>query len=253
MSTKNIHSNIRNSYCKNNRIRSKLLLFIDNEIQTKIKQNTQNIFFKCEDETQIGITFEETFTHKQINKFDLSSSNIPMLKKFDNSDKSFSTVDDSPNKMSKNSNQKKRNNIHYKTFSNENKCSNKSSNNIINFNKKNYSIKNLIKQSSTFLILPKQKNATEYLKNLCNNLKICKIHKNPAKHNASIIFKSKLFNLNRDDKSPKKLSQIKLKKSKKDNKYSYSLFRKSKKKNSVLNSKNNIYANSILIEIKQKE
>ena len=91
------------------------------------------------------------------------------------------------------------------------------------------------------------------MQNLCNNLKICKIRKNPAKHNASSIFKSKLFNLNRDEKPPKKLSQVKMKKSKKDNKYTYSLFRKSKKKNSVLNPKNKIYANSILIEIKQKE
>ena len=104
MSTKNIHSNIRNSYCKNNRIRSKLLLFIDDEIQSKIKQNTQNLYFKCEDETQIGITFEETFTHKLTNKYDFSSSNIPILRKIDNSDKSFSTVDDSPYKMNKNLN-----------------------------------------------------------------------------------------------------------------------------------------------------
>ena len=248
MSKNNSKTNIQNSYFKNNRIRSKLLLFIDNEILFKIKQHNNSLKFKCEKETLVRISFEETYTQKITNKYALTSLNILKTKKIDNSNKYFSTIDNSPNKINKKYNQRKRNNIHLKIFSNEDNGSNKSLNNIINFNKKNYSIKNVLRQSRTFLILRKQKKAAEFLKNLCNNLKICKIRKKPAKHNASSIIKNKLFNLKKNKKSPKKQNEIKFKKSEKDNKYTNSLFIKSQRKNLIFNSVTKFPVNSIFIK-----
>ena len=230
------------SYFKNNRIRTKLLLFIDNEIQYKLKQNIQNLKLNCRNDNQINL--EETFTQKRINKHFFSFSNIDKIKKNENSNKSLSTVDDSPNKIKEKSN-KKRYIIHFKTYAKEDNYSNKLIN--ISFDKKIYSIKNLFKQSSTFLILQKQKNSFEYLKILCNNFKICKNNKKTVKRIRSInLKKSKLLDFNK--KINKKSNEIKLKKYKKENKYS--LFRKSQKKNNESNSKN-ISRNLILIKIKQ--
>ena len=62
MSENNINTNVQNSYYKYNRIRTKLLLFIDKEIQSKIKQNNKNFKFNYQDE--IKINFEETFSQK---------------------------------------------------------------------------------------------------------------------------------------------------------------------------------------------
>ena len=250
MSKKISNTKVQNSYFKNNKIRSNLLLFIDNEIRSKIKQNNRNLKFKCEDENLFRISFEETFNQKENNKYDFLSPNILKTKKNDNSDKSFSTIDDSPNKINKKQYQKKRNNTHFRTFSKENNCSNKLLNTFICFDKKNYSIKNLLKQSSTFLILPRKKNAANYLKTLCNNLKICKKDKKPAKHNISCITKSELFEINKDKKLSKKSNELNLQKSKKDKHYSYSLFRKQQKNNFVFNSEDRISSNLILIEIK---
>ena len=68
MSKKNMDTNIRNSYLKNNLIRMKLLLFIDNEIHSKMKQKIKNLKLNCGDKTQIKISFEETYSQKQINQ-----------------------------------------------------------------------------------------------------------------------------------------------------------------------------------------
>ena len=62
MSTNYTNINIRNSYFRNNKIRTKLLLFIDNEIQTKIKQNNRYLKYNWEDETVFRISFEENFS-----------------------------------------------------------------------------------------------------------------------------------------------------------------------------------------------
>ena len=244
MSITKTNTNIHNSYIKFNQIRTKLLLFIDNDIQSKIKH--QNLKFKCEDE--IKISFEESFIQKQADKYDFPSS--LKTKKNDDSDKSLSTIDVSSNKIPEKSNQKERVNIHAKTFAKVCNRPNKLSNNIVCFNRKVYSIKNLSKQSSTFLILPKQKNAFEYLKNLCNNLKICKKHNKPPKNIRSISISPKFFDFIKDKKTLKKRRGIKMQKLTNDNLYSISLLKKSQKENFETNSKHRIYrksTNSILI------
>ena len=254
MSINSMNMNINKSYLKNNRIRSKLLLIIDNEIQSKIKQKNLNIKFNYDEETPIKICFEETFIQEQVNKYDFSYSNISKNKKNDNLDKSFPTTDDSLNKVNQNSRQKGGEIIHSKTFFKQNNHPNKILNNSIYFNKKIYSIKHLSRQSSTFLILPKQKNAIEYLKTLCNNLKICKKEKKILKHFKSIDINTKFLGLNDDKKITEKLDVVKTQKSKKDNIFTFSLFRKSNKRNLLNNSKrrtNKKNANSILITSKQ--
>ena len=248
MSTKNMDKITQNSYFRNNRIRTKLLLFIDNEIQNKIKQNHQNLKFNCGDENKIMISFEETFSQKQTNKYI-----------FNTSDKSVSTVDDSSNKLKEKLEQKKRVYSHSKTLYKEDNLQNKILDDNICFHKKIYSIKNISRQSSTFLILPKHKYAAEYLKTLCNNLKKHKSFKKPTKHCESINIKSKLFNFSKEKKTPIKYNKIKIPKSQKNNLdklYKCSLFRKPQKENFVINSKLRNYgksSNSILIKFNTKE
>ena len=254
--TKNMNIKMQNSYIKNNQIRTKLLLFIDNELQTKIKQNNKNLKFKCEDEIRIG--FEETFTQKHTIKHVYSSSDLFETKKNDNSDKSLSTVDGSPKKVIKKSNIK-RSSTHSKTIIKKVNSSNKLLNNIIYLNKNNYAINTQSKQLSTLLILNKQKNAAEYLKNLCNNLKISKINKinkRPIKQSQSINLKSKLFNFSQDKKTTRKSNKIKEEKPKKENKCIHSLFRKPHKENAIINSKHQVSrkpTGSILIKFIQNE
>ena len=169
----------------------------------------------------------------------------------------MSTIDDSLNKINKNLNPKKRNNSHFKTIiKEENFPNNKLLNNTIRFHKKIYSIKNLSRQSSTFLILPKHKNSIEYLKTLCNNLKICKNYKKQIKQCETNSTINKLFNLNKDKKYHKKSNKIKTHKSIKDNQYIYSLFRKSQKENYAINQKQRVSGkstNSNIIKFIQNE
>ena len=247
MSTNYTHINIRNSYFRNNKIRTKLLLFIDNEIQTKIKQNNRYLKYNWEDETVFRISFEENFTQKQINNYIFPISNS---KKNDNLHKSSSTIDVSSNKNTEKLQQNERGKSHSKTFTKEDNNTDKLVKNNFCFHKKIYSIKNLSRQSSTFLILPKQKSAAEYLKTLCNSLKIRKINKKPVVHLRSITINTKLFDLNNDNKVHRKSNELKIRKSKKDNLYTYSLFKKAQKGNLLITSKKRISrksTNSILI------
>ena len=69
MSTKNTNNISKNIYIRNNRIRTKLLLFIDNEAQSKVKQNNNNLKYNYGDETQIKINFVEAFTHNKTKKY----------------------------------------------------------------------------------------------------------------------------------------------------------------------------------------
>ena len=253
MSNQQINTTIQNYHLKNIRIRTKLLLFIDNEIQSKIKQNNKNLKFKCEAEIKIG--FEETFTQKQSCKHVYSSSDLFETKKNDNSDKSLSTIDGSPNKVIKKSNIK-RSSTHSKTTIKKVNSSNKLLNNIVNLNEKNYAIKTQTKKLSALLKLNKQINASEYLKTLCNNLKISKINKRPIKQSQSINLKNKLFNFSQDKKTTRKSNKIKAEKSKKDNKCVHSLFRKPHRENSVVNSKHQVsrkVTGSFLIKFIHKE
>ena len=256
MSTKDTNINIRKSYCKINRIRTKLLLLIDSEIQSKIKQNHRNLKYKYEDENLFRVSFEETFIHKQDIKYDFSSSIILNSKKIDNSGKSFLTTEDSTNKITEKSQEKEKNNIRSKTLSKECNNSNKLINNVICSRKKIYSIKNITKQSSTFLILSKQKNGAKYLKNLCNNIKICKNSKKSVKQIRPININSKLLDLSKVKKATRKSNELKIQKSKNDsNLYTFSLFRKSNKKNILINLKHRNSGKStnfIFIAKKQK-
>ena len=233
MSIRNTLADMQNSYLRKNQIRTKLLLFIDNEIKSKIKQNTQNVKFNYTYESQFKISFEETFTQKQRNKYVFFTSIIRGNIKNNNSDKSSSTIDNSPNKITKKPYQKKRSSTHSKTLTKEKNRSNEMLNNSIYFKRKLYSIKKILRQSSTFLILPKPKNGAEYLKALCNNLKISKSHKKPVKHvRSNSITKCKLLDLNKDKKN-----EIITQKFKKENQYTHSLFKKSQKGNLVINGK----------------
>ena len=229
----------KNLYFRNNQIRTKLLLFIDNEVQSKINRNNNNLKFKCENGDLTKICFEETYAHKETKKHDFTFSNVLKNKKSNNSDKSVSTADDTPNK--------KRDNIHSKTISGETAHpNNKILNNIICFNEKTYSVKTASKHSSTFLILSKQKNSAGYLKNLCNNLKICKNEKKPIKKCETINLKSKGLNLSQDKKTTKKSNKSKKNpKSKKENKITYSLFRKSQEENCLINPKRQMTRKSV--------
>ena len=235
MSTKNTNQDIRNLYSKYNKIRTKLLLFIDNEIRTKMSQSNHHLKYNYNDETQLKISFEETFTQKKNNRHDLYSSNVLKTKQNDNLDKSISTVDISTNIFTAKSQQKNRGNIHSKTLNKVSNSQDKIFNNLICFNKKFYSIKNLSRQSSTFLILPNQKNAAEYLKNLCKNLKIIKSDKKPVRHIKSISIHDNFFNLSKDKKTRIRSIEFKKQKSIKENLHTYPLFNKSQKGNFVTN------------------
>ena len=241
MATKNMNTNIQKLYSKYNQVRSKLLLFIDNEIQSKIKQNNQNLRFNCA--SKIEISFEETFTQKQVDKYDFSLSNTIKTKKKHNSNKSFSTNDNSSNKISNKSFQKERGSSHSKILETH---PSKIFNTNISINKKFYSIKNLPKQSSTFYILSNQKKAEKYLKTLCNSLKIRKISSKPLIHNRSICISTNFFDFIKIKKTTKKSNGIKMLKSKKDNIYNFPLFRKSLKGNFLNNSKKRISGKSSL-------
>ena len=234
MTTKNTNTRIQKSYSKYNKIRTKLLLFIDNEIRAKMNQKNYKLKYKFDDEKQFKISFEETFIQKENNRYDFPYSNILKTQNNDNLDKSISTVDVSTNTIIGKSQQKNRGNIHSKTL-NKGNSKNKLFNNIISINKKFYSIKNLSRQSSTFLILPKQKNSAEYLKNLCNNLKISADDKKLIKHIKTINIDINFFDLSNDKKNPIKSNEIDMQKSKKDQ-CTYSLFRNSQKGNFVNNS-----------------
>ena len=248
MSDKNLNSNIQKTYFKYNHIRTKLLLFIDNEIHSKIKQNNKN--FKFNYENEITLSFEETFTQQQTNKNDFTLSNIQTIKN-DNLDKSLLLINVFSNKITEKIHQQERGNIHSsKTVSKECNHPNKPLNNIFRLNRKFYSIKNLSKHSSTFLILPKQKRSAEYLKNLCNNFKKSINDKKTTKHIRVSSISSKFFNLSKDKKTKK--NEVKMQKSRKDNLYTFSLFKKSQKGNFLTNTNNRISgksANSNLVII----
>ena len=235
MSTKTTNTKIQSSYSKNNQVRSKLLLFIDNEIQFKIKQNSQNLKFTFEHEPQTRISFEEIFIQKQTDKYEFPSSNIIKIKKNDNSDKSFSTIDDSWNKVGER-NQKKRDSTHSKSINKLVNYPNKSTNDVICYKKKIYSIKNLSRHSITFLTLSNCKKGAEYLKNLCNSLKICKNNKKPIKHLRSVNINTNLLNLDNSKNVTKNPNEDKNQKSKNKYLYSFSSNKKTQKGNFVVNS-----------------
>ena len=227
-------------------------MFIDNEIRSK--QVNQNLKFNSNNEIQFKICFEETFVQKQNNKNDFPSSNIVKTNKKDNLNKSISPIVVSINKIPGKLRLKKSNNTHSKVYKKERIRSNKLSNNSFYFSKKFYSIKNVPKESRTFLVLNERKYATGYLKTLCNNLKKFKNNNKTEKHVGVINLKTKLVDLNQNKKVHKITNKIKNRKSKKSSQYIYPLFKKPLKKNFAMTSKyKNSRANSVLIKIKQNE
>ena len=235
MSAKITNINIQNSYSKNNKIRTKLLLFIDNEIQSKIKENGQKLKFTVEYETEFKISFEETFTQTHTNKYDFYSLNTQKKQKDDNIGKSYSTIDYSSKKISGKLYQNERGIIHSKTLNKEDNLQKKILNNTICFNNKIYTIKNVSRQSSTFLILKKQKNAAAYLKNLCNNLKITKSNKSHTRYSKHTNINTKFSDSKQNKTSSKKSNEIKIQKSKINKKYTNSSFSKLQNVNAVNN------------------
>ena len=202
-------------YSKRNNIRTKLLLFIDNEIRIKIKNKLlpEINIDKINSASQIIINFEETYTQ---------SSNDDISKK-----KSTSTNDDSP-KCVKIFNEKiKRPSTHAVTV--EHQLVN-NIDSINSFNKRAFSVFP-IKEG---IISPK--NGKKFLKKLCENLKRTeKLERNYRNSNRTIII---LRKIQIDDCENKKINKSKIKKEKKKEgkKQVYSLFRKMKQNNKKENS-----------------
>ena len=177
-------------YSLANKIRTKLLLFIDNEIiQKSSKTNTKNSF----NEELIELSFEETFSEKTKDKI-CSTIYVPKIDAPSISHTPCKTeeifINDNYNtpdfnfhhqfhkKVIKN---KKEKSSFIRSVSNNKNKSNFKNNECIVFNDKKYIIRKNIKQSSAFLIQKKKEEKFEkdgiFLKNLCRNFKkeCCKI------------------------------------------------------------------------------
>ena len=157
-----------------NKIRTKLLLFIDQEIQSKIKQNKLKDNLRKYHESKL-FNHVKTYAYQPnivfmstINNFDFSNAKNKQKRK--NSKNSCSTFEITPNN----------NNILSQTGENSvNVCDLNftkrkkiSHYNSICFHEKYYSIKRNIRHSSTFQIYKKPKTDKKYLKDLCSNFKI---------------------------------------------------------------------------------
>ena len=167
--------NVLSTFFKANKVRTKLLLFIDQEIQFKIKNNELKNNILKYDKTKFCQNHVKTYTYQpnqiflfSMNMFDFS--NFKKEKKIADSKKSFSTCEDTP-ESNNILTQPEENlfNIHYLNSSLNKKTS--YYDNIL-FRKKYYSIHQKSKHSSTFQIYEKPKADKKYLKNLCNSLKI---------------------------------------------------------------------------------
>lgn len=157
-----------------NKIRTKLLLFIDQEIQSKIKENKLKDNLRKYHESKL-FNHVKTYAYQPnivfmstINNFDFSNAKNKQKRK--NSKNSCSTFEITPNN----------NNILSQTGENSvNVCDLNftkrkkiSHYNSICFHEKYYSIKRNIRHSSTFQIYKKPKTDKKYLNNLCDKLKI---------------------------------------------------------------------------------
>ena len=215
-------------YSKRNNIRTKLLLYIDNEIHIKIKNKLlpEINIDKINSASQIIINFEETYTQ---------SSNEDISKK-----KSTSTNDDSPKRVKILDEKIKRASTHAGTVKQQ------LANNIYSinsFNKRAFFISPIKKE----IISPK--NGKKFLKKLCENLKRTeKLERNNYRNsNRTIItlrkiqiddYENKKMNKNKVKNKSNSLVNFKIKKEKKkeEKKQVYSLFRKMKQNNKKENS-----------------
>ena len=156
-----------NFYSIANNVRTKLLLFIDKEIQLQNKNHNHFIFNKknYKEETHC-INIEETYSQK---KTEIVFSNSKLQSKITISKdtiKTTSTCNDTPK------------------ITNETHC-----NDEFYLKDKIYSINKEIKPSSTFLIYEKPKTDKSYLKNLCDSLKLSK------KYNGSSFMPTHIKNI----------------------------------------------------------
>ena len=196
-----------------NEIRTKLLLFIDKEIQTKIKQ--KKLFYNPQNKEQKNITLyssiNKMYSNQQnkffisFNKFEkkISKNEVIVKKNRRKSQQSISTYFASPitnDKQFQNGNVKNFSVYHGNPEGKRNSQNYYLYNNIINIKKNRYSIKKLQKPTSTFQIYKKPKTDRKYLKNLCNSLKI--INKNELLFNRQVKSRLTCTENNRKQSSP---------------------------------------------------
>ena len=169
------------TFSQANKIRSKLLLFTDQEIQSKIKQNKLKDNLEKYQKIKLCQYYIKTYSYQTntvfmscLNMSDLS--NLKKRKKTTNSENSFSTCEITPS--SKNLLTESGENLFNVHYLNSSLQKNSSYYSRIFFRQKCYSIKRDLKPSSTFQIYKKPKTDKKYLKNLCDSLKI------PSKKNA---------------------------------------------------------------------
>ena len=206
-----------------NKIRTKLLLFIDQEIQSKIKQ--KKLFYNLQNEEQKNIILyphtDEIYSQHQNTHFvsfsnfeEKTSKNDIKLKKIRrNSRQSISTCLATPinkdvsfkSRESKNISVCYGNSICKKNFYNYTLAYN----NIINIKKNCYSIKKVLKPSSTFQIYKKPKTDRKYLKNLCNSFKIIKKNDFPFNKQMKSRLSSVISKFNRRESAPIKKTEKK--------------------------------------------
>ena len=202
-----------------NKIRTKLLLFIDKEIQSKIKQ--RKLFYNPQHEKQRNTILYSNINRKYSYHISLISSsrlkekiskNKLKLKKIGQSHQQSNLASLAspitkdiilPIKNLKNI-PVYRNSISKKNFHNYFL----SPSNIINIKENLYSIKKVMKPSSTFQIYKKPKTDKKYLKSLCNSLKL---KKSDLLFNRQIKSKlsSVVSNINRRESSPIKKTKKK--------------------------------------------
>ena len=201
---------------KANKTRTKLLLFIDQEIHFKVKQKKLFYNFQHENEenTDLFSNINKTYSHRQSTSFvsfsifeeTISKNDLILKKNCLNSQKSASTCTGTPSTKGKIYQGKNLRNIPIccsdtiKKTKLDNYCL--LYNNCIKIKEKFYSINKVLKPSSTLQIYKKPKTDKKYLLNLCASFKIINksdlfIHKK-TKSKVSCA----LCNVNKKESSP---------------------------------------------------
>ena len=134
-----------------NKVRTKLLLFIDKEIQCQKKNHNPSFSVTNYEEKTQYIVIEQIYTQKKTEFIFSSFESKPKILKIQNSKNTFSTCNDTPTNNKVNS-----------------------FNKVVNFENKIYSVNKKLRQSSTFLIFEKPKIDKNYLKFVCDSLKLPK-------------------------------------------------------------------------------
>ena len=171
---------------KANKIRTKLLLFIDQEIHFKVKQ--KKLFYNFQHEnaenTDLFSNISKTYSHQQSTSFvsfsifeqTISKNELKLKKNCPNSQKSASTCTATPSTKDKIYQGKNLRNIPICSSDTIRKTKFDSYfllyNNCIKIKENLYSINNALKPSSTFQIYKKPKTDKQYLLNLCASIKI---------------------------------------------------------------------------------